>query len=489
MLRLQISKILNNIFIFLALNVIFVSCSFIDLRRIGYSIEPDEPDSLLSESHSPVIVRFDTEMEKNEAQRILQVTSDSEVIRGDFIWEGNDLYFVPVSGWTAGIRYTASLDGTLRSVDGRELRLQHFVSFYAINRSEMPLLEWHYPADGASVGTGGVVPEFHFSQPMDRLTAELALTIEGIGNKTFVWLGDDKILKVIAEKSFSPWTSYKWHLRDSALSKDGVPLAKTYSGHFTTNLDQSLPCVTGVFPVLNSDGIWYPTGAAIETGLAPGQGIAVEFNKPMGENVLRSLRFEPALTGRTELLSEKSIVYIFTKDPEPEKTYTLTVFADTKDSEGLKIGTDYRINFVPDIPFLSVLSFSSDAASVTENLSSGTVLPVCAEPGTGESFFSIRFSLGFTREEKQNTAQKIILTPFFPKTLAPAALQYVSWLSDDRLYMRWEGLTGGSRETPHYYKLTIPGGKGGINSGTGMYMKEDLIIYMEALNESSAAEN
>ncbi len=474
---------LNSIVVLSLCAIICVSCGFLDLRPIGYSIEPDNPDSLLSDSHTPVILRFDTEMKKNDAEKILQVTSDTEVIDGDFSWSGNDLYFTPVPGWTAGVKYTLSLLGTMRSVDGRELRVERFISFYAINKNEPPLLEWNYPSYGASVGTGDVVFEFHFSCPMDRLTVESALTIESIGNKNFEWSDDDKKLRVTTDKAFTPWTSYRWNLKDSAKSADGVPLPKTYSGYFTTDMDQTLPRVVGVFPVLYSDGSWFPTGADIETRLAPGQGIAVEFNKPMGDNVLRSVRFEPSLTGRTELLSEKSIVYIFAKDPEPETTYTLIVSADTKDSEGLKTGVDYKINFIPDIPFLNVLSFFTDSEKEINDASSNTVLPVSIVPPNGELFFSIGFSLPFSTEEKQNTAMKITLVPFFPRTLKPVALQYVKWFSDDDLNMCWKDLEASNGEIPHYYKLTIPGGRNGINNGRGMYMKEDVVIYLEAVNE------
>ena len=469
--------------------LICVSCGFVDLRPIGYSVVPDKPDSLLIDSHTPVIVKFNTEMEKNDAEKILQVTSDTGVITGDFSWNGNELYFTPVPGWTAGIRYTLSLLGTIRSVDGRELRVERFISFYAINKNEPPVLEWHYPSVGASTGTGDASLEFHFSRSMNRLTVESALTVESIGNKIFEWSDNDKKLKVTAEKSLAPWTSYRWNLRDSAKSADGVPLPKTYSSYFTTDLDKTLPRVVNVFPVLYDDGSWFPTGANIETGLASKQGIAVEFNKPMGDNVLRSIRFEPSLTGRMELLSEKSIVYIFTKDPEPQTIYTLIVSADTRDSEGLKTGVDYKINFIPDIPFMDVLSFSANIAadntSFKENISLNTAIPVRVDSVTGKLSFSIRFSLPFTTEEKQNTALKITLSPFFPKTLVPIALQYVSWFSsDDILNMRWEGLKAGNSETPHYYKLTIPGGRNGINNGMGMYMKEDITIYLEAVNEN-----
>ena len=460
-----------------------ISCGFMDLRTIGIGVEPNEVNSVLPAKYSPVVLKFDTEMEKKDAEGILQVTSDAGVVRGDRLWKGNDLYFVPAAGWTAGIRYTLSLSGAIRSVDGRELRIERFVPFYAINRNAPPLLEWHSPANGESTGTNNVILEFRFSRSMDRLTVESALTIEGAGNKTFEWLADDKILKVIPDKALSAWTVYRWNLNDSAKSLDGVPLPRPYSGQFTTNLDQILPYVERVFPVLNSDGRWFPTGLDIETGLGPGHGIAVEFNKPMGENVLRSLRFEPSLTGRTELLSENCVVYIFTRDPEPAVTYTLIVSPDTRDSEGLKTGDEYRINFVPDIPFLNILSFNVDSSPVVieDFTASNNVLKVPVDPATGELYFNIRFSLLFTEEEKQNTALKILLAAFFPRTAPPAALQYARWVSDDRLRMGWEGLTAGNNDEAHFYKLTIPGGKGGITGGGGMYMKEDISLYLEAV--------
>ena len=469
----------NNILIVLCV-IILSSCGFMDLRQIGIKIEPNKTNSVLPEAHSPVILKFDTRMIKNEAESILQISSDFGTMRGDIFWEGNHLYFAPIPGWTAGVRYTLSLMGNARSADGRELRISHSVSFYAINKNAPPSLEWHSPSAGASVGTNNIVYEFHFSRSMNKLSVESALTLEGIGNKTFEWSDENKKLKVIPDKILSPWTMYRWTLRDTGQSADGVPLPGTYSGHFTTNLDQTLPKVTRVFPALFSDGIWYPTGANIETGLGIGQGIAVEFNKPMGENVLRSLRFEPSLTGRTEFLSEECVVFVFTRDPDPQTTYTLTVSGDSRDSEGLSIGYDYKLNFTPDIPYLNILSFTADNNVFDITSMKNNFIPVRVEPGTGECYFSLHFSLLFGLEEKLNTAQRITLSPFFPRTLAPVALQYVNWASDDRLFMRWEGLTPSENES-HYYRLVIPGGRSGISSDTGIFMKEEIILYLEAI--------
>jgi len=468
-------------FISLLLFALLVSCGFIDLRPVLINIEPERRDSLLPDAYSPVILKFNTEMEKSEAQGIMQISSELGTVRGDRFWKDNDLYFVPTAGWTAGIRYTLSLLGTVRSVDGREIRLERFVSFFAINKNEPPFLEWHSPSDGESTGTADVVLEFNFTRPMDRLSVESAISIEGIANKNFEWLSENSV-KVTPVAALNPWTTYKWNLRDSAKSVDGVPIAKAYSGRFITDIDQTLPRVANVYPVLYSDGAWFATGAGIETGLELGQGIAVEFSKPMSENVLRSIRIEPSLSGRTEFLSEKSVVWIFSRDAEAETIYTLTVSSDAKDSEGLKIGSDYKVYFKPDVPFLNVLSFLTSGSPVMENFGAeNNFLKVEVSPATGELFLSILFSLPFNAEEKQNVLPKISLSPFFPRSLPPIALQYADWISNDRLYMCWEDLSAGSNEIPHYYKLTIPGGRGGIKSGMGIYMKEDLTIYLEAV--------
>jgi len=476
-------RLLTKFLLILLCAIFQASCGFVDLRPVGITIEPDVSGTLLRERYTPVILKFDTEMEKNEAEGILQVNTETGVVMGDRFWEGNDLYFVPAAGWTVGIKHILSLSGTIRAVDGRELRLERFVSFFAVNMNEPPQLKSFSPEDCASIGTDNFALELIFSRSMDRLSVESALTLEGIVNKTFEWSANDTTLKVISDNVLSPWTSYRWTLKDSAKSIDGVPLAKTYSAQFITDLDKTFPAVEKIYPVLKSENRWYPTGRNIETGFESGNGIAIEFNKKMGENALRSVRFEPSLTGSAELFSEKGIVYIFSADPKPETTYTLIISGDTKDSEGLKIGSDFRINFVPDIHYLKLLSFHNYADSVLmEDFSkANNVIKIPVISAVNELIFSLRFSFLFNKEGMHNVALKISLSPFFPITLAPIALKSVSWISADRLQMVWEGFEAGNDNDPHYYKLTIPGGKSGISQGEGINMKEDITIILEVI--------
>jgi hypothetical protein len=466
------------------ITVFLISCGFADLRPVEITISPHTSDTVLSREYSPLSVSFNTEMVKKEAESLLTVSSDTAVVEGDCSWNGNTLLFVPVAGWKAGTRHTLSLSGMARSLDGREIRLERYIFFYAINKSPPPLVERHIPADGESVRANGLTMEIYFSREMDRVSVETALSIDSVGDKKFEWTDDNKKIRIIPERDLSPWIQYRWTLKNSAKSVDGVSLAKTVSAVFCTDLDQELPEVSRVYPVLQSGGRWIPSGGSLEEDLGPGLGIAVEFSKPMGDTVVRSLRFEPSISGRTERLSSKKIIFIPSRDPEPETVYTLIVSGDTVDTEGLKIGSDYRRIFTADIPFLRILSIKTTDADSSEWTWDGNILPVQANETDGLVRFSIYFSLPFTDEAKQKIVLAISVTPFFPINLDPIALRSVTWHSDDRLTMEWERFTIGTTDEPHYYKFLIPGGRGGIDNGNGMYLSNEISLYMEAVNDN-----
>ncbi|MFP3089651.1 Ig-like domain-containing protein [Treponema sp. TIM-1] len=475
------------------------SCAVIDLRPIGVETIPREPYEVLEDYYTPVVLSFDTEMVKTTAQQAISVSFSRGVVEGDLRWQGNTLYFTPAAGWIAGRRYTLSLTGEIYAADGRELRLARYLPFFAVSRAELPRLDSFSPADGASVGVtaedGGTVI-LNFSLPMDRRSVEEGFSLDGAGNKKFEWDGDDRILRVRTDKPLSPWTTYHWSL-DQALSREGAPLAKPVSAQFTTDLDRSHPVVLEVFPLLRGDPPettapvpelfppWVRTGADMENGLGSGQGIGVRFNKPMDEESMRkAIRLEPSLSGNVEILSPSSLVYVPDRDPEAETRYTLTVSGDTQDTSGLRMGVDFICYFTPDIPFLRIPSLSVNGQP-----------PLAMDAGDGSGYYAfplegiteitgitLEFSLPFSPEAMVATVLEISLDPWFPASLGSAVLKAAAWSSEDTLFMEWEGLEPGTPGEPHFYRLTIPGGKSGISNGQGSCLKDTQHIYMEVLD-------
>jgi hypothetical protein len=376
------------------------------------------------------------------------------------------------------------------SQDGRELRLDRHIPFYALFRSAAPLLESFSPGDGDSVevkAAGTCAVELRFSRPMNRTSVEDAFTLEGLGDRSFHWDDDDRLLRVMTGKALSPWAVYRWTLGTGARSRDGVPLAKGRSAQFCTDRDRLFLQVLRVFPMIRSGPGWSSAGLDPDDGLEPGQGIGFEFNKAVGGNLSGSVRFDPALSGRMETISETTAVFIPDRDPEPDTVYTLTVSGDLQDAGGLRMGADYTRNFTAALPFLRVLSVAVDNCPPLEpdySAGTGSMGGPLAAPvdlgGGGAVRLTIRFSVPFTEEAKHEAPYRITLTPFFPGVLEPIALRSLLWLSDDRLRMEWEGLSPGAAGEAHYYRLDIPGGRGGIGSG-GMYLREDNFLFLEAI--------
>jgi hypothetical protein len=469
--------------------VVFSACGFADLRPIGMRVSPGGMNETLPGEDSPVVLEFDAPMIQGGVEKAVQINGESGPLEGEFFWQGNSLRFVPLPGWKPGIRYTLSLSGTVYADDGRELRLDRQIPFYAVSRAAAPVLESFSPGDGDSVearAAGCRALELRFSRPMDRTSVEDALTMEGLGDRSFEWDDDDRLLRVVAGKALSAWAVYRWTLGTGARSRDGVPLAKGRSAQFCADRDRLFPRVLRVFPLIRSGPRWVSTGLDLEEGLEPGQGIGLEFNKPP-DNLSGSLRFDPSLSGRIETISETAAVFIPDRDPEPDTVYTLIVSGDLQDAGGLRMGADYTRTFTAALPFLRILSVTVEGRPPLEpdysaggNMGGPLAAPVHIAEG-GSVRFTIRFSAPFTEAAKQEAPFRITLKPFFPGVLEPVALRSLLWLSDDRLRMDWEGLAPGAAGEVHYYRLDIPGGREGIGGG-GMYLAEDNFLFLEAVN-------
>ena len=469
-----------------------LSCSFANLNLIGISTVPDGPWTLLADEESPVIIHFDTEMDRRSVEKAIQVYSPNETISGDYRWENTSLFFEPSAPWKPGIRYGLRLAGTVIALDGRELVLSSDIPFYAVSHSFLPYLESFSPLDQSSVGVSEAkILELVFSHPMDSQSTENALRLDIPGKKIFEWT-NDKTLTISSDKPLNPWTVYRWSISEKAKSAEGAPLAKEFSGRFISDLDREFISVLRLIPLMKGEaetsvlshalwGTWIPAAINLERGPGPKQGIGVEFNKPIeSDSLRRAFSFTPSLPGRVEILSPVSAVFIPTRDPEPETLYSMRISGSVRDSEGLKMGEDFAASFRADIPFLSIDSVSFGFGE--KKTISGDLLKLKLAPN--EIIHAIiHFSLPFdslSHNARQDAAFRISLRPFFPETLTSLNLRSAKWISSDSIMMEWEGAEAGKEDGKHYYKLVVPGTSNGVHNGLGSYLKEDFILYLEA---------
>ncbi|MDR2842916.1 MAG: hypothetical protein LBV52_06915 [Spirochaetaceae bacterium] len=480
--------------------IIAASCEFADLRTINVSVTPDTSDVILSDYKSPVSVNFDTAMKKKETESMLSVTYYDGHVEGDMYWKDNSLVFVPVKGWLPGVRYALNISGVAYAVDGREIYLSFFVTFFAVNNSEAPYIINYEPADGASVGVTketGACLHFVFSQGMNRRSVEDSFTINGFTGKEFSWNEGSTELFVTSKEKQNAWTAFSWKVGKDSLSCEGVPIVKETSGQFITDIDIKIPKVENVFPVLkmeneNSGYNWIPSGLEIADGLGPFQGIAVEFSKSMDPvSVNGCIKFEPPLSGTVDIIAPNTIVFIPTGFPASEVHYKLIVSAGTKDMFGLKIENEYKTEFVPDIPFLKIEKFkfqgTRDTVILEDDINNEGYYSVYVSSVLKKVLCEIVFSVPITTiQEKADIVRNIRFETFFPSSLSAVALTNAYWLpygTNKVLHLEWEGLLAGSLQNPNYYKLYIPGGTSGVSNGEGSYLRDSLTIYLEAKNE------
>ncbi len=477
------------------------ACGFVDLRPVQFSLYPPEPDDMLPEAYSAVSVTFSTDMEQQEVERALAITSKEGTIEGDRYWEGSKLVFVPLSPWKAGIRYNLALNGLVHARDGRELRLSVNHPFYGLCRGEQPVLLSVDPSSGGTVPVQALEPplpgaessphgppiSLRFSRPMNRLSVQDALKIEGVDQLAWIWTEDDRNLLLIPYKSLSPWTVYRWSLKKTAAARDGIPLGREESGTFCTTLDTERPRVERTFTLAPAVSGWTDLGRG-PGDLDIGQALGVRFSKPMNrDSLLQAVRIEPSLSGYAVQIDAQTVAWVPDRPPEPETTYVLVVAGDTRDTSGLTLEGEYRESFIPAIPYLQLESLEADGSSPV----TGPFPPVNPQVYTihvaapeGLVSINLHFSHPFDSGAQTGVIKMITLSPYFPGSLAPVALRAASWVTDSTLRLVWEGLEAGSGGITNYYRLTLTGGRSGLstrqNGIVGYWLKDTVNLYLEA---------
>lgn len=460
------------------------SCGLVDLRPVTVSIEPDEPYATLPSRDSPVSVSFSAEPVRLEAEAAFEVSSASGAVEGDFSWDGSGFSWRPVSPWDPGVRYRARLGGSIRMADGRLAEPGIDLPFFAVRSCAPPILESFSPADGESVGVAGdgaPALTLTFSEAMDGMSVRDALSLRPAVAFDLRWNDAMSAASLIPKEALSPCASYTWTLGASARAADGAPLPGPRSASFATDLDSEPPRVVRAYPAVLSGGSWVEAAPSL-SGLDSGHSIALLFSEPVEpRSAIAGVRVEPSVSGRVELVAQDLAVFIPDGDWEPEAELRLVVSDGLEDRSGLRMRAEYSERFVPLVPYLRILRVEAGGGESADDLEGDAVLQVrVGAAPDGGLIVTIEFSAPFDAEAKLALADKVSLSAFFPTSLPAPALKSVSWPSDDAVSFEWVGLEGGDASSEHYYLLSVSGGADGAASGSGLLLKEDASIYLEA---------
>lgn len=466
-----------------AASIAVAACSIVDLRPVTASVEPCRPYEVLPSRDSTLSARFSAEPSRPEAERAFQVRGPDGPVEGDFAWAGSGFSWTPRAPWDPGTRYRLTLRGSVPVAGGREANPEFDLPFFAVRAGAPPAVLSVWPPDGASLAPaaeGESTLRLEFSEPMDKGSVRAGLSFQPAIEFELRWDGPARAAEAVVTRRPAPCAYYTWTLGPSARAADGAPLPGPLRGSFSTDLDPSPPRVERCYALVRSGGAWVEAAPGLD-GLASGLSLGVSFTEPIDQaSAAAALRLEPGLAGRVEAGGPRLAVFTPERDWPPESSYYLVITTAVKDLSGLRMLEEHRERFEPAVPYLRVLGLSVGGAAPVGFGGLGAV-DVSPEPPEGVVSASVRFSAPFDPASKAAAAERVELSAFFPPTLASPALRWACWDSDDTLSLAWEGLSNGTDDIPHYYKIIIRGGLGGIRSSSGSYMSSDASMFFRAV--------
>ena len=92
----------------------------------------------------------------------------------------------------------------------------------------------------------------------------------------------------------------------------------------------------------------------------------------------------------------------------------------------------------------------------------------------------ILFSSSIKDENLLKVENMISLSLVFPLTSANPVKTAVTWNSTrDIITVTWKNMTVSSDDVDSFYKFEVTGGKTGVDTGNGNYLKESLCMYLK----------
>jgi len=479
----RIESVLNPAWLSTFFALCTFGCGLVDLRPVLVETVPAAAFEVLASREDSLTIIFSAEPERLEAERAFMVRSTAGAVEGDFSWNGSGFTWKPVMPWNPGVRYRLILKGSIRTLDGREVRPELDLPFFVLSSTGQPYVSSFLPVQGTSIAAPAdpvSVLSLEFSEAMDTRATEAAFTLKPATGCDFSWNAGLTSVAITPRDRLSACVVYRWSLGAGAQAGDGTPLGRSAGGTFVTDLDDMPPRVERVYPVLRSGDTWVETATDL-SGLDAGHSLAVLFSEPVDPaSATAGVHLEPGQAGRAEAVAPRLVVYTPERDWVPGQALTVVVSADVQDAAGLRTGAEYRLRFTPLVPNLSVLSASCGIGETITDFGSPAILSTAfVTVPDGRCTLTLRFSAPFDAASKTATVERITLSAFFPAWLPSPAFRDLCWLSDDTLACTWEDLRVDEAEHPNLYKLLLPGGQGGILSGKGLWLKEDCVLYLE----------
>lgn len=469
-------------------------CGFISLEEISVETVPGANREIIAEGEM-LSASFSITPDRGSAEKLISISGGTEEVHTDFIWEGNDVYIVPVPPPSPGVPYLFRCTGILHTADGRTFQVDKELFFFYISAEDPPVLLSSSPGDGEDCyGTTPLTFQFNRQVSGESFRNSFAIIPE---TKYSVEVSESGTqaqgcgVSVAPETAWTPRTGYTWKIKETCTDNGGIPLQCEYTGTFRVQADVAAPSLLELGPVRLIENEYMP-----QPGFGRGDSLQLLFSEAVDiDSLLRAFSLDPPVYGGWTYTGGGRYVYTPGRPFVMNQRYRITLSRELADPAGNCLRKKVTRFFTPDIPLQEITEIRSigretvTASPADTGPAASPVVITLAGPGPGHiQLMEIDFSQPYGTDLQPAISGTVSLRGFFPDSAANPRLEQTVWTNGGRtLRLLYNGFLKSPPEgspVKFLYKLTIPGGPELSANENGSYLLTDFVLFLESERES-----
>ncbi|TGL25620.1 hypothetical protein EHQ47_01325 [Leptospira bourretii] len=324
------------------------------------------PEASQVKVDSPIIIDFSKPMDRSLVESAISISAPGGNTSFTPSWVFDTRLILNFSaGLTQGKKYEISFNASsTKDKDGNRMAKNFISSFYTIGVGGAPTVVATNPPLSGELQLGWPVNSdllVQFSQPMDPVSTNNAVTIEGASALfTPIWDSSFRELTLRLKSPLNLGATYRLRVNVNAKSALGIALDKEYLVAFSTATTLVVPTVTvtgaTVTAPLTNWGTLNPDPFVNSfTGASKFDIFNFNFSTPMAmKNINGEIRFSPGINGSFVWTGSQLLKFTPSSPLVTGQQYRLSISRDFTSASGVGMNQSHTVDFLVDDPITSV---------------------------------------------------------------------------------------------------------------------------------------
>lgn len=320
------------------------------------------PEATQVKVDSPIIIDFSKPMDRSLVESAINISAPGGNTSFTPSWVFDTRLILNFSaGLTQGKKYEISFNASsTKDKDGNRMAKNFISSFYTIGVGGAPTVVATNPPLSGELQLGWPVNSdllVQFSQPMDPVSTNNAVTIEGASALfTPIWDSSFRELTLRLKSPLNLGATYRLRVNVNAKSALGIALDKEYLVAFSTATTLVVPTVT---PDVDSGVSWGAVNPDPFVNSRPGVSkfdiFNFNFSTPMAmKNINGEIRFSPGINGSFVWTGSQLLKFTPSSPLVTGQQYRLSIARDFTSASGVGMNQSYTVDFTVDDILTSV---------------------------------------------------------------------------------------------------------------------------------------